>query len=59
MRVKWKVVDGKTREQSILTGERRAEGIEILNGLIAGDVILLHGSEGMPAQMSATDDRRN
>ena len=50
----WKVVDGETREQSVLTGERRSEGIEILRGLVAGDVILLDGSLGIPAVVSAT-----
>lgn len=45
----WKVVEGETREQSVLTGERRSEGIEILSGLVAGDVILLDGSIGIPA----------
>ncbi len=45
----WKVVKGETREQSVLTGERRPEGIEILSGLVAGDVIVLDGSAGIPA----------
>jgi len=50
----WKVVDGETREQSVLTGERRSEGIEILRGLVAGDVILLDGSLGIPAVVPTT-----
>ncbi len=55
----WMVVDGKTREQSVLTGERRPEGIEILNGLVAGDVILLDGSEGILAQVGFNKEVRN
>ena len=55
----WMVVDGKTREQSVLTGERRPEGIEILNGLVAGDVILLDGSEGILAQVGFKKEVRN
>ncbi|MEZ6031764.1 MAG: efflux RND transporter periplasmic adaptor subunit [Planctomycetaceae bacterium] len=53
----WKVVDGETQEQPVLTGERRAEGIEITQGLVPGDVILADGSVGMPARVSLTNDR--
>ncbi len=42
----WKVVDGKCIEQVVLSGERRDAGIEILQGLKAGDVILKDGSQG-------------
>ena len=42
----WKVVDGKCIEQVVLSGERRDAGIEILQGLKPGDVILKDGSQG-------------
>ena len=48
----WKVVDGETREQQVLTGERRADGIEILQGVNVGDTILLNGPEGMVARIA-------
>ena len=49
----WKIVDGETQEQEVLTGERRSEGIEILQGLKAGDQILLNASLGRPAKIKA------
>jgi RND family efflux transporter MFP subunit len=55
----WKVVEGKTQEQSVLTGERRADGIEITQGLVPGDIVLADGSVGVPARVSATNDRRD
>ena len=45
----WKVVDGKSTEQVVLAGERRKSGIEILQGLKPGDVILKNGSRGRVA----------
>ncbi|MCA9034101.1 MAG: efflux RND transporter periplasmic adaptor subunit [Planctomycetaceae bacterium] len=47
----WKVVDGVAKEQQVLTGERRADGIEILQGLQPGDMILSDGREGMVASV--------
>lgn len=47
----WKVVDGQSREQPVLAGDRRAAGIEILQGLSAGDVILVNGVKGRPAKI--------
>ena len=47
----WKVVNGKTREQQILTGERRKNGIQVLQGLSEGDVILKNGDQGMLARL--------
>lgn len=47
----WKVVDGMASEQGVLTGQRRPQGIEILSGLTAGDVILADGSQGTIASI--------
>ncbi|MDA1230855.1 MAG: efflux RND transporter periplasmic adaptor subunit [Planctomycetota bacterium] len=49
----WKIVDGESQEQEVLTGERRAEGIEILQGLDAGDQILMNAGLGRPARIKA------
>lgn len=48
----WKVVDGVAAEQEVLTGTRRSEGIEILEGLKAGDVILREASDGQIAKVT-------
>jgi len=45
----WKVVAGKCSEQVVLAGERRDSGIEILEGLNPGDVIVADGSQGRVA----------
>jgi len=42
----WKVVDGRAMEQIIETGRRDDDRIEIVNGLSAGDVVLLDSSAG-------------
>jgi RND family efflux transporter MFP subunit len=47
----WKVVDGESREQQVLAGERRQNGVEILQGLKEGDVILRNGISGMTAKV--------
>jgi len=47
----WKVVDGESREQQVLAGERRESGVEILQGLKDGDVILRDGISGMTAKV--------
>jgi RND family efflux transporter MFP subunit len=49
----WKVVDGKSVEQAVLTGERRDAGIEVFEGLNPGDVILVNGSQGKVAAVTA------
>lgn len=49
----WKIVDGESQEQEVLTGERRFEGIEILQGLKAGDQILAKAALGRPARIEA------
>ena len=48
----WKVVDGVAVEQEVLAGPRRANGIEILQGLAAGDVILSQGRGGSVARIT-------
>ncbi|MEZ6133248.1 MAG: efflux RND transporter periplasmic adaptor subunit [Planctomycetaceae bacterium] len=52
----WKVVDGESQEQEVLTGERRPEGIEILQGLDTGDQILVNAALGRPAKIHAVSD---
>ena len=47
----WKIVDGESQEQEVLTGERRPEGIEVLQGLKTGDLILLNAALGRPAKI--------
>ena len=47
----WQVVDGESREQQVLAGERRDNRVQILQGLSAGDVILLDGDVGKPAKV--------
>jgi len=49
----WKVVDGESEEQEVLTGERRPEGIEVLQGLESGDEILANAALGRPARIKA------
>lgn len=51
----WKVVDGEAREQVVLTGERRPAGIEILQGLKVGDILLADGAAGMVARIQAPE----
>lgn len=47
----WKVVEGAAAEQLVLTGQRRAGGIEILEGLEPGDLVLWDGSQGQVARV--------
>lgn len=47
----WKVVDGEAVEQPIEQGAKRADLIEILDGIKPGDQILLDGSEGRAAKV--------
>jgi RND family efflux transporter MFP subunit len=47
----WKVVEGESREQEVLTGERREARVEILQGLEPGDRILRHAALGRPARI--------
>ena len=39
----------------MLTGERRPEGVEIVQGLHEGDVILLDGNSGAVAKITVID----
>jgi RND family efflux transporter MFP subunit len=55
----WKVVDGQSREQVVRTGQRREQGIVILEGITAGDVILRNGGQGRPARIVATGRARH
>lgn len=47
----WKVVNGETREQQVLAGERRDNLVEIKEGLAVGDVILQEVSQGIRARV--------
>lgn len=47
----WKVVDGQAREQEVRTGQRRPEGIEIIDGLETGDQILRDATQGRVARI--------
>jgi hypothetical protein len=38
-------------EQPVRTGQRRREGIEVLSGISAGDIILRQGNEGRAARI--------
>jgi RND family efflux transporter MFP subunit len=56
----WRVVDGVIGEHVVHTGQRRGEGIEIVEGLSAGDQILRNAGEGRVARIDAipaTTDR--
>lgn len=54
----WKVVNGESREQQVLTGDRRTEGVQILKGLSEGDVILLDGQAGTVARIVPKPDSK-
>ncbi|MFV0442727.1 MAG: efflux RND transporter periplasmic adaptor subunit [Planctomycetaceae bacterium] len=48
----WKVVDGKSVEQRVQIGGRRGDLVEVLDGLQAGDRVLLDGESGKPARVT-------
>lgn len=48
----WKVVDGKSVEQIVTTGERREGMVEVLNGLVQGDVVLADAAAGKLARVT-------
>ena len=52
----WKVVDGRAAEQEVLTGGRRGEGIEIIEGLVTGDLILQDAAGGRIAKVQPMND---
>ena len=49
----WKVVDGMAKEQVVQTGQRREGGVQITEGLAAGDTILRNGRQGRAARIIA------
>ena len=52
----WKIEDGRTREQQVLTGERRDGRILVLQGLKPGDRILQDGVSGRVARIVPSAD---
>ncbi len=52
----WKVTDGVAGELEVLIGQRRPEGVEILSGLFAGDVILRNARQGRVARIQPTQN---
>lgn len=53
----WKVVDGAAQEQIVQTGQRRAEGVEVVSGLGSGDVILRDAGLGRAARVEPLPSR--
>lgn len=51
----WKVVEGSAQEQVVLTGERRAGQIEILEGVSPGEVLLVHAAAGRVARVETVE----
>jgi len=47
----WKVVDGTAQEQIVATAQRRNGQIEIVDGVSAGDVLLMNASQGRVAKV--------
>jgi membrane fusion protein, multidrug efflux system len=47
----WKVVEGSTQEQVVLTAQRRDGQIEIVDGVSAGDILLVRATEGRVAKV--------
>jgi len=47
----WKVVKGEAQEQLVQTGRRRDEWVEIVDGLSAGDLILVEAGRGSVARV--------
>jgi RND family efflux transporter MFP subunit len=47
----WKIVNGVASEQQIVPGSRREEGREIIEGLVAGDQILIDAEKGRIAKV--------
>jgi RND family efflux transporter MFP subunit len=50
----WKVVDGTAQEQIVQTGGRRESGIEVVDGLVPGDVILRDAKSGRAGPVTIT-----
>lgn len=49
----WKIDQGVAREQNVVLGQRRSGGVEVREGLIDGDVILLEAGDGRVAKVVA------
>jgi RND family efflux transporter MFP subunit len=47
----WKVVDEMSVQQEIIGGMRRGDYIEVIDGLLAGDVVLAEGDKGRVARI--------
>ncbi len=47
----WKVVDGISAQQEIVAGTKRDGYIEVLDGLVVGDVVLAEGEKGRVAKI--------
>jgi RND family efflux transporter MFP subunit len=47
----WKVVDSVAQEQPVQAGRRREDWVEIVEGLSAGDLILIDGAKGQVARI--------
>ena len=52
----WKVVDGKAQEQVVRTARRGEHGLEVVEGLAAGEMILNKAVEGRVARVEPTND---
>jgi RND family efflux transporter MFP subunit len=51
----WKVVDGLAGPEPVQVGQQDGDRVEILSGLMAGDVILSDGSQGRVARIRPTN----
>jgi len=49
----WKVVDGVMQEQEVRIGERRGASLQVVQGLAAGDLILLDAERGRVGKVNA------
>ena len=47
MELVWVVLEGRARLRIIKTGQRMGEGLEILSGLEAGEVVVVEGQGGL------------
>ncbi len=47
----WKVVDGLSRQHEIITGPERDGWVPVIDGLVAGDVLLADGEKGRVAKI--------
>ncbi len=47
----WKVVDGLSRQHEIITGTERDGWVPVIDGLVAGDVLLADGEKGRVAKI--------